>query len=674
VDATVTDSKGNPVPDLKAGDFKVLLDGKPQELKFCTFVRANDPPAAAAAPAAAVDPMTAPANQPAMPPPEIKRDDVHRTMVLFVADLLTSSESIAGIRAGLKKFVLEQVHPGDLVAIVRSSAGLGALQDFTTDKGMLLAAIDQVKYSNNAMGTAGSSAYAQIGQPGLQGIGPLDLAQLDTIDLTERAAMQTTATLLRVLKSMTGLPGRKSVIIVSDGLRLTGPDEINPMSGDSDTGTGAFLGPIYRSMLGVVDESVRAGVVLYAIDTRGLSSLRAGAADRLKPADPLPGRTVAPTAPNGIDPFAMTSSRRDEYKDNQWGGIFLTAQTGGFMITEANRIDAALERVMADQKGYYLLGFQPSPEAMRPDTTGTPDYHKLKITVNRPGLTVRSHSGFYGIGDHEGTAPSGPELQLSTSLDSQFQESDIHLNVESTYLTGKNNYYIRATVYIDGKDVVFNGPPIHRTGVLHLTTQAFDVKGTLISGGIDQIRRVDLDEEGYRRALQYGLIYTTSLPVPKPGPYQIRVACMDEANSKVGTSGDLVNIPEPKGSGWRLSGIVFQHDLGTDDHIVPAAKSSVYSAGQVAKFEVQLASNGPKAKTEHLELRTRLYRDGVEVWKSTAMPVPPDTSKMPSTFVTGSLEVPKNLTAGHYLVRVEVADRDAPDTASAWQWAKLRIQ
>ena len=42
VDATVTDPKGNPVPDLKPGDFRVLLDGKPQEIKFCNYVRLSD--------------------------------------------------------------------------------------------------------------------------------------------------------------------------------------------------------------------------------------------------------------------------------------------------------------------------------------------------------------------------------------------------------------------------------------------------------------------------------------------------------------------------------------------------------------------------------------------------------------------------------------------------------
>jgi len=167
VDATVTDSHGNPVPDLKASDFRVLLDGKAQDLKSCTYVQRRDP--AEPAPvntSAATEPKTS-AAQPAMPAAPIKLEDVRRTMVLFVGDLLTSSESMAGIRTGLKKFVEEQVHPGDLVAIVRSSAGLGALQDFTPDKRMLLAAVDKVGWTSNAVGLGGASAYQPIGQPSL---------------------------------------------------------------------------------------------------------------------------------------------------------------------------------------------------------------------------------------------------------------------------------------------------------------------------------------------------------------------------------------------------------------------------------------------------------------------------------------------------------------------------
>jgi VWFA-related protein len=609
-----------------------------------------------------------------MPAAPVKREDVHRTLVLFIGDLATSAESIPGIRAGAKKFVLEQVHPGDLVAVVRSSAGLGALQDFTTDKGMLLAAIDQVRFSTNAVGTGMASAYTPIGQPGLGGFLSLDLAQLDKIDSADRGTLETTATLLRVVRRMADLPGRKSVVLIADQMRLTSPDEMDPMSGQSAIGTGAFLSPIYQSMRRVVDESVRSGVVLYAIDTRGLTSLRALASDHLEPSQSAPGRAVAPVAPNGIDPYAMTAGRRAEYSDNQWGGIYLTAQTGGFMVTESNRLEASLDRIMADQRGYYLLGFQPPADAMEPDIAGTPEFHKLKVEVLRHGLSVRSHAGFFGIGEEYQTATSTPTAKMSKAIDSPFESSDIHIDAEASYLIGPKDYFIRATVYIDGKDVVFTGPPIHRAGTVHMVVRAFNANGGSPQGGIDQLRRIDVDEDGYRRAREYGLIYTTLLTVPKPGPYRVRVACMDEATGKIGTAGDFVAIPPSNGAGLRMSGIVFQHDLGTDDHVIPAFLPDVYAAGQVARFSFQIASNGPKPKLERMEMRTRLYRDGVEAWHSEATPLAADNKKSEGYFATGSIAVPKGLDPGKYLLRVDVEDKDAPGTSTVWQWAKLNLR
>jgi VWFA-related protein len=660
VDATVTDAQGNPVPDLKASDFRVLLDGKPQELKYSNYLRLSEVPE---------PPVEAPATgaMPAIPAASLKHQDVRRTIVLFIGDLLTSAESMPGIRAGLKKFVQEQVRPGDLVAIVRSSAGLGALQDFTPDKRMLLAAVDQVRWTPHAIGNGGASAYETIGQPSLAAG---NLAQLDKIDSIERATLATTASLQQLLRGMAGLPGRKSIILLSDALRLSSPDEKTP-TGDAANGTGAFLGPIYQSMRRLVDESVRAGVVLYAIDTRTLTSLRAGASDRLKPPgadDPGGGSAV-----QADWTWSMTEGRRAEYRDNQWGAMFLASQTGGFMITDSNRIDAALARVMAAQRGYYLLGFQPPAAAMHADSKGSVNFHRLQIEMLRPGLKVRYHAGFFGVSDTERTAPR-PEMQLSNSIESPFQTSDINLEVETSYLSAQNDYFIRATLYIDGKDVAFQGPPIHRTGVLHVILRAFNATGGTLQGGIDQMRRIDLNEEGYERAQKYGLIYTTLLPVSKPGPYQVRAACRDEATGKIGTSGDFVSIPKPKGSGLRLSGIVFQHALGTDDHVVSASGPSAYSAGESARFAFQITSTGPKPKVDRLEMRTLLFRDGVKVWESVAAPIETDAKKTASLFAKGSLEVPKGLDPGTYMVRVDIDDKAQPNTVSAWQWAKLTLQ
>jgi VWFA-related protein len=541
---------------------------------------------------------------------------------------------------------------------------------------MLMAAVDQVGWTPHAIGIGGASAYETIGQPSLQAIGPLDMAQADKIDSVERATLATTASLLRVVRGMADLPGRKSVILLSDALRLTSPDEMDP-TGNTENGSGAFLGPIYQSMRQVVDESVRAGVVLYAIDTRGLASLRATASDRLKPAGTDGGGTP-PSVLQGDWTRNMTEGRRTEYTDAQWGAMFVSSQTGGFMITESNRIEAGLARVMADQRGYYLLGFQPPAEAMQPDSTGRLDYHRLKIELVRPGLKVRSHAGFFGVADEELPASPRPELQLLKSLDSPFQTSDIGMEVETSYIGGKNDYFIRATLYIDGKDVAFDGPPIHRTGVLHVILRAFNATGGTLEGGIDQMRRIDLNEEGYERARQYGLIYTTLLAVAKPGAYQVRAACGDQVTGKIGTGGDFVFIPKPKGSGLRLSGIVFQHALGTDDHVVPAAGPSAYSPGQSASFAFQIASSGPRPKAERLTLRTRLFRDGVQVWESASMPVSSpvttDARKTASFFARGSLEIPKGLDPGKYLLRVDIGEKERPDEVSAWQWAKLTVQ
>jgi hypothetical protein len=107
----------------------------------------------------------------------------------------------------------------------------------------------------------------------------------------------------------------------------------------------------------------------------------------------------------------------------------------------------------------------------------------------------------------------------------------------------------------DGRDLSLTGAPIHRTGVIHLLVRAFSVSGDQIPGGIDQMLRIDLNEDGYERALKYGLIYTALLPAVKPGPYQVRAACGDENTGKIGTAGDFIEVPKLKG--LALSGIVF---------------------------------------------------------------------------------------------------------------------
>ena len=54
-----------------------------------------------------------------------------------------------------------------------------------------------------------------------------------------------------------------------------------------------------------------------------------------------------------------------------------------------------MKRIMVDQQGYYLIGYQPEAGTLAPDSTGK--FRHIKIKVTRKGLKVRTRSGFYAV-------------------------------------------------------------------------------------------------------------------------------------------------------------------------------------------------------------------------------------------------------------------------------------
>ncbi len=156
VDAVVTDKKGSLVTDLKPEEFQIFEDGKPRQISNFSLVLL--PGQSAAQPgksALAID-----RNAPGVPPVPLRPEQGRRTIALVVDDLGLSFESTYHVREALKKYVDQQMLPGDLVAIIRTSGGIGALQQFTTDKRQLYAAIEKIRWYPN--GRSGVSAIAPI--------------------------------------------------------------------------------------------------------------------------------------------------------------------------------------------------------------------------------------------------------------------------------------------------------------------------------------------------------------------------------------------------------------------------------------------------------------------------------------------------------------------------------
>ncbi len=167
-----------------------------------------------------------------------------------------------------------------------------------------------------------------------------------------------------VIDAVHELPGRKTIVLVSEGFAMFGPGDYHSLIRDA--------------MQRLVDRANRAGVVVYAVDPRGLVFTGLSAAD-----NPNSMRAA-------LDGMALRNAALRETQD---GLRFVAGETGGFAVVNNNDLRAALGRVMDDQSGYYLIGYQPPRDTF--DRNARPDFHRLKIKVTRKGLAVRTRAGFY---------------------------------------------------------------------------------------------------------------------------------------------------------------------------------------------------------------------------------------------------------------------------------------
>ena len=68
----------------------------------------------------------------------------------------------------------------------------------------------------------------------------------------------------------------------------------------------------------------------------------------------------------------------------------LVTQTGGNIMGPDNDLSGQIDRCIADASAFYRISFDP-PRAGHAD-----EFHELNVAVDRPGVTVRTNTGYYG--------------------------------------------------------------------------------------------------------------------------------------------------------------------------------------------------------------------------------------------------------------------------------------
>ena len=639
VDVIVTDAQGNHVGDLKPEEFEVLENGKPQRITNFSFLSAGS--------GGAVRNIPATAEAPPMPPARLAPGQADRTIAVAVDDFGLSEQSFAAIHAALEKFV-EQVGPGDLVAIVTTSGRLGALQRLTSDKRLLRAAVDKFRsLPNHRPGVTDAdftcvwyNHKAAQPAPGIQdedvwlatqtGGGSRELDPHRELENDHRSVfygLLSLSALGRLVDGLRELPGHKSILLFSEGLPLVrgqGSGETNPQVTD---GYEAFLNHANRS-----------AVTVNTIDPRGL-----------------------------VGSFASADQSGDACEDARQTELTLSQQqlrdvarrTGGISMVNDNDLAGSMARVWKDQSGYYLIGYKPPEAGKGKGARGDSEVRKIAIRVTRPGLKVRFHSSMYK--EEPGRAPlEDSGKRLAAAVESPFAIPNVRVRFATRFWdAGPEAGSILDTILeIDAHDLSFREDSGGRRKA------EFEILAVIYGSDpkpLDTFKKsytISLTDSGYERALGDGLVQQMQLRVKQPGAYQIRGAVRDRESGHIGSASEFVEVPDLSRGRLALSGIVLSRGGTAESRNILRfrAGDTVFYAYQV--LNARLAPDG----STKMELRAGLYHDGRVLGSSPAEGIDArgqaDGKRL---VVSKDFRLGKQLKRGEYTLQVDAIDRNAPD-------------
>ncbi|MGB5890647.1 MAG: VWA domain-containing protein, partial [Thermoanaerobaculia bacterium] len=179
-----------------------------------------------------------------------------------------------------------------------------------------------------------------------------------------------------IVSWLAGLPGRKAVLYVSDGLPMVPGEDLFYMVNERFKNESSVLSMAreFDASRRFMELTARANsnrVTFYTLDAAGLR----------------PPQTSSVDSPT-VGTAGVQSFTESVYISNIQAPLLMMAEeTGGQTIYNTNDVGAGLERIASDFRSYYSLGYTPTH-------SGSGRYYKIEVKVNRKGLRVRHREGY----------------------------------------------------------------------------------------------------------------------------------------------------------------------------------------------------------------------------------------------------------------------------------------
>jgi len=562
VDVVVIDKKGQPVPGLTRDDFVVEEDGRPQAIVSFEAVNTEEAPA---------EPTVSTPSIVATNDAEPSR--IARAYALLVDDLGLDLGAVTGARQAVDSFLERSVRGGDEILLATTSGDAWWSTSMPEGRGDLLAitarlrsrggnvsqAIDYISESEAYLLGRGNAVAAQVAARIVArwtanhvcfeqdpGCSANVLAQARQVDAERRIRTQSVlSTVRRAVDAFRPLRGRKSILLFSRG--FIDDTDLRPRD--------------------IVAASREANTAVYFVDARGLM-----VGPALASAD-----TSAPPAPSDVGSVSF-----EETVLASQGTQALADDTGGFSIRNTNDLGAGAERVAAESRVFYMLGFE-APSGKKPG-----EWRKLRVEVKRADLKVRARRGYTvraegvnparSVPAKEGTRKLPPAVE--GALDTAHDLAGIPLRTVAYVLEprAKDTTHVLVAAEFDASGLSFEGTGKSRAARLEVTAAATlrDTGKTLYSDERVEVRAVEGEAPGWRSVAR-----EFDLP---PGVAQVRLIVRDPATGAMGAVAQRIEVPRP--------GTLRVTTPFLSDQVVPASSREAKPHAAVAAHRTFRAGGG----------------------------------------------------------------------------------
>jgi VWFA-related protein len=542
VDVIALDHKGVPVPDLKQDDFTLQEENKPQKIRVFNFQgTSREQPAV-------MTPITLSANR-ITNMPRFKSNSALNVLLLDGINVNNANQKYA--REQMLKF-LEKLPAGQPLAVYAMGTRLRMLQDFTVDPALLKEAVKKTKF--NAMGVRSESSNASDLPPATLDAMPLAMLQqilrfgqdqaINQMDQRVRLTVEQLSTLAR---NLSGYPGRKNLIWLSEAFpAYLFPQDPDP-TGHSSSSVAALELPIVKSYQSEINHAgdllANAQVAVYPVDVAAVGNhdVYSSLSNTDSNGNYL-GNSARGNIRNGLGGSAQASeiSNSSETSMNSHSTMNTVAeQTGGKAFYNTNDLNKAIRESMEDGSTYYTLGYYPENH----DWDGR--FRRITVKVNRAGIKLHYRQGFYAIEPKE-YAKQDPKIlamDLGSALDIGNPISTaLPFQAVVVAPSAQNGNKIQINFGVDPHAIGFQ---MKEDGLQHATVDC-GVRVYSKSGESLKLQgntfNAALTQDQYQKVMKAIFPCNQTLDLP-PGEYLLRLAVRDVNNGLIGTANGSASVP-----------------------------------------------------------------------------------------------------------------------------------